>query len=203
VKYLGVTFSNDLKWNAHIENIIGKANKTLNFVIRTLKRANRKVKETAYTSLVRPILEYGECLWDPHQLGVKWDLEKVQRRAARFVLSRYEKCSSVTQMQKELGWESLEARRRKKRLSMFYKAYVGEPAFKEIRDRINEADYIGRNDHTFKVRSIKQKTDKRKYSFLNRTIEEWNGLPAEIFEPFPRNVKAFLKKVGELNKLDE
>ena len=31
-------------------------------------------------SLVRPILEYGSSVWDPHYEGLIVDLEKVQKR---------------------------------------------------------------------------------------------------------------------------
>ena len=31
IKYLGVTITNDLKWNTHITNICTKANRTLGF----------------------------------------------------------------------------------------------------------------------------------------------------------------------------
>ena len=42
------------------------------------------MREAAYKGLVRPILEYGSSVWDPHE-GLIDDLEKVQKRAARFV----------------------------------------------------------------------------------------------------------------------
>ena len=47
------------------------------------------VKETVYFSLVRPLLEYASCVWDPSGEGLKHELEMVQRRAARFVLDDY------------------------------------------------------------------------------------------------------------------
>ena len=40
------------------------------------------MRETAYKGLVRPILEYGSSVWDPHYEGLIDDLEKVQKRAA-------------------------------------------------------------------------------------------------------------------------
>ena len=36
IKYLGVTITNDLKWNTHINNICTKANRTLGFLRRNL-----------------------------------------------------------------------------------------------------------------------------------------------------------------------
>ena len=66
IKYLGVTITNDLRWNTHISNICTKANRTLGFLRRTLFSCPQNMKEAAYKSMVRPILEYGSSVWDPH-----------------------------------------------------------------------------------------------------------------------------------------
>ena len=65
-KYLGVTISEDLKWESHINNICGKANKTLGFLHCNLNSGSTSIKEQAYKSLVRPSLEYACSVWDPH-----------------------------------------------------------------------------------------------------------------------------------------
>ena len=36
IKYLGVTITNDLKWNTHVSNICTEANRTLGFLRRNL-----------------------------------------------------------------------------------------------------------------------------------------------------------------------
>ena len=59
IKYLGVTITNDLKWNTHISNICTKANRTLGFLRQTLFSCPQNVKEAAYKGMVRPILVYG------------------------------------------------------------------------------------------------------------------------------------------------
>ena len=90
IKYLGVTITKDLKWNTHISNVCTKANRTLVFFFFCFFRRNlfscpQDVREATYKGLVRPILEYGSSVWDPHYEGLIDDLEKVQKRAARFV----------------------------------------------------------------------------------------------------------------------
>ena len=62
-KYLGVNITQDLNWNHHINEITGKANRTLGFVKRNVKTKNEAVKELAYKTLVRPQVE------SPHQFG--------------------------------------------------------------------------------------------------------------------------------------
>ena len=48
-------------------------------------------------------------------------LEKIQRKAARFVKKDYRNTSSVTTMMKDLGWETLQRKRKVNRLTMMYK----------------------------------------------------------------------------------
>ena len=50
---------------SHINNISKKANSVLGFMQRDLKHANRDLKELAYGSLLRTILEYSSTVWDP------------------------------------------------------------------------------------------------------------------------------------------
>jgi len=58
VKYLGVKISHDLRWNDHIDYVTSKANSALGFVRRNINVSNPQIKERAYKTLVRPILEH-------------------------------------------------------------------------------------------------------------------------------------------------
>jgi predicted component of type VI protein secretion system len=60
---------------------------------------------------------------------------------------------------------------------VLYKAYTSERAWKRIRDRLQAQSYLSRVDHYWKIRARKQITDIGKYSFVNRTITDWNKLP--------------------------
>jgi hypothetical protein len=70
---------------------------------------------------VRPSLEYSSAVWDPHQQQDKQRLERIQRRAARYVTNRYHNTSSVSDMLDQFEWLSLESRRTNSRLTMMYK----------------------------------------------------------------------------------
>jgi hypothetical protein len=58
--------------------------------------------------------------------------------------------------------------------------------------------YQSREDHNRKIRSRKQKTDIGKYSFLNRTIINWNQLPAGLLMSFPSKLNTFRKRVKKV-----
>ena len=116
-----------MKWNTHVSNICTKANRTLGFLRRNLAACPLDVKESAYKGLVRPILEYGSSVWDPQSILLQDELEKVQKRAARFVTGNYVgyETGSMTGILKQLKWESLKKRRKDSRLIMLYKGLKG------------------------------------------------------------------------------
>ena len=118
-KYFGVDISSGLSWNSHIDRITGNANRSLNFIKRNIKTKNPKVRETAYNALVRPQLEYAAPIWNPHTKEKILQLEKIQRRAARWTTCNYDYRSSVTAMLDQLTWRTLEQSRADVRLCLF------------------------------------------------------------------------------------
>ena len=70
-KYLGVTISNNLKLDRHIDNITAKANRTLGFLKRNLRGCRTSARARAYEAIVRPTLEYAATYLGPsyHQTG--------------------------------------------------------------------------------------------------------------------------------------
>ena len=96
--YFTVTITSDLKWNAHVQKICQKANRTIGFLKRNLNIANSNIKEKAYTALVRPTVEYVSSVWDPHLQKDIHNLNMMQRRSARNVTNIYRTTSSVETM---------------------------------------------------------------------------------------------------------
>ena len=94
-----------------MEQTSSKANRSLSFIRRNLKINSKKVKDRAYQTLVRPKLEYCCTVWDLYTSENIYSLEKVQRRAARYVCNRQHNTSSVTDMMHTLSWPTLQERR--------------------------------------------------------------------------------------------
>ena len=114
--YLGVVFDSTLCFSPHINNITCKATRSLNFIKRNLHKCTSNTKSLAYTSLVRPTLEYASSVWDPFLNKNILAIEMIQRRAARWVKSDYNWTSSVSAMLHDLRWSTLSHRREISRL---------------------------------------------------------------------------------------
>ena len=56
--YFGVTLDQTMSFSPHVNNIVSKASKVLNFIKRNLYKCSPSIKATANISLVCPILEY-------------------------------------------------------------------------------------------------------------------------------------------------
>jgi len=73
-----------------------------------------------------------------------------------------------------------------------------EWACEAIRDRLRRPYYLSRVDHVRKIRDRKQRTYIGKYSFVNRTIKNWNQLPAEVLGTFPCKATTFRNSVRKV-----
>ena len=79
IKYVGVTITNDFKWNTHVSNMCTKVNRTLGFLRRNLSARPQDVKDSAYKGLVRPVLEYGSSVWDPSSILLQENLRRYRK----------------------------------------------------------------------------------------------------------------------------
>ena len=86
-KILGVTVTDDLKWNAHVNNIVLKASKRL-YLLRLLKRADLDVKSLIqfYCTCIRSILEYAcQTFHSSLPQYLSDDIERIQKRTLRII----------------------------------------------------------------------------------------------------------------------
>ena len=120
--YLGILFSQDLKWGDHIAKICKKANSTVGFLRRNLRNCPSGCKRNACLSLERSVLEYGATLWDPYPQKDTNKLEQVQRKAARFVSGNYKSRTpgSMQKLLRKLDLPPLQVRRQQLRLTFLF-----------------------------------------------------------------------------------
>ena len=144
-----------------------------------IKTKNQKVRETAYSTLVHPQLEYAAPVWDTHTKEKRLQLEKVQRRAARWTTSNFDYRSSTTATVDKLGWRTLELRRADARLCLFFKIVHGLVAVPPP-ECIEPSNRISRYCHSMTFRQLQTSTNYYKYSFFPLAIVQWNALPADV-----------------------
>ena len=63
-KHLGIYFSNDCTWHNHIKYIVDKAWTRINIMRKLKFKLDRKSLENIYLTFIRPLLEYGDVIWD-------------------------------------------------------------------------------------------------------------------------------------------
>ena len=85
---LGLLLSHNLSWSNHYQWISAKVYKYFYLLSRVFKNCPFiSAKKLLYTSLVRSQLTYGSQLWNPYLIGDIVSLEKIQRRATKFILN--------------------------------------------------------------------------------------------------------------------
>ena len=154
---------------------------------------------TLYCSLVRPLLEYSCETWNPHTKCNIDKLEAVQRRATRWITRSDDDYDTRLSKLKLL---SLSNRRFTRDVTLFLNVINGhydiDISNKLIFCKDRNTGYNSRKNDTQDLVPNFSRTDGFKYSFFNRVVDEWNGLPNHIRESnsiatFKRNVLSFIK----------
>ena len=103
-------------------------------------------------------------------------LERVQRRAARYVCNNYSYEASVTAMMNQLNWIPLQQRRQNIRLCWMYKITYGLVAV-PLENYLALATRQSRHYNSMAYKIFSPRHDYYKHSFFPRTVIEWNRLP--------------------------
>ena len=142
-------------------------------------------------------------MWDPHTKANIDRLERIQHRAARFITGDYRsrQPGCITKMLQNLQLPSLQDRRKHLRLKFMYKVVEGlvpaipsdlyltpkEPGrriqprtFPNSQSSLSFESSVANNSKCFKV--TRCNTNQFKYSFINRTIIDWNHLEENVIQ---------------------
>ena len=175
-KDLGIIVSADLKWNQHSQYILSKAYKMLGLVRRTFSSANCvSAKRLIYISLVQSQLLYCSPVWHPFLLSDIRCIEKVQKRATRFIIN-----------DPTLGYKERLMNLNLLPLMMYFE--IADIIFmvkciKAPTPYFNISDYVtfcSENTHSsihLKLKHTKTKTNLLGQFYFNRIPRLWNSIP--------------------------
>ena len=197
-KDLGVVISSDLKWESHISGIVKRANFVLYLIRIAFKDNSAPTLSKLYKSHVRPILEYGESVWNPYYVKDIELLERVQRGATKIPpelshLPYHERL-------KRMNLTTLAERRMRGDLIQSFKILnnlydVDLPIFHLANDR----QLRGHNKKLQKERCSKLP---RRNFLTNRVVYRWNSLSADTV--LSGNINQFKNRLDrELTLLKE
>ena len=115
--------SDNFNWNSHIDIIVSKANRMLGLIKRTCRGLDDiTTLRTLYCALVRSNVEYCSVVWSPYTKRNIEKVERVQRRATKFILETEDNYETRL---KKLNLMSLENRRFLADVTFLYKALNG------------------------------------------------------------------------------
>ena len=191
-KYLGVTIDNKLDWKEHQNAMCNKANNVLAFLKRNLGKCPTNIKDKCYKAFVKPILGYGGCVWDPHHKNKIENIEKVQKRAGRFVTNNYRMSHGNTKKNmSKLGWIPLEEDRARNKVTRLFKT-INNITTIPINNLSTTKVNTRRGNNKFLIPH--SSVDSHKYSYFPSTLRLWNNLPSSIklgsdVNTFKKNIK--------------
>ena len=190
---LGILISSDLKWGNHLTMITARAYKVLGLIRRSFSNGlSISAKKRLYSSLVCSQLNYASQIWRPHLIKEIVALERVQRRASKFILSDYQstykhRLISLRILPLMMQFELHDI--------LFFIRCLKEPdtsqAF-QIRSFINFSKGNTRSTTYLKLNHSSSKTSAAAHFYFNRLPRLWNSLPPINLELSLQSIKRHL-----------
>ena len=123
-----------------------------------------------YKSLIRPHVEYANCIWNPLLNKDMQLIEKVQRRATKIVPSLRD--LTYEDRLRKLKLPTLAFRRLRGDQIQVYKIMHGGQTLFVMADQS-----LSTRGHSLKVRKQRARLKLRNHSFTMRVVNTWNSLP--------------------------
>ena len=177
-KHLGIILDEKLNFKQGLDSIIPKVNKGISVIKKLRHSLPRKSLATIYKAFLRPLLDYGDIIYDqPQNESFCEKVEQLQYKVALAITGAIQG-TSRNKIYEELGLESLKARRWYKRLSCMFKI-MNEEAPRYLINLIPKCNQtrITRNSH---ITIFHCRTDCFKYSFFSATLRDWFDLDDNV-----------------------
>ena len=119
-----MTFSRDLRFHDHVNEILNKANRSLSPLYAIARHLPRNTLDQIYKIYIRPHFDYCDTIYDGHiTIRDSMRLETLQNRAARLTTGALFR-TSPENLRIDLGWEKLTIRRHIHRLTLFHRLAI-------------------------------------------------------------------------------
>jgi len=184
IKFLGLTFDQQLTWNEHINNVIIKSKSKIN-LLRSISGsrwgANKKTLIKIYRTIIRPKLEYGLEVMTSITKSARRNLEKIQNTCLRICTGAM-KSTSIDVLQQECGELPIRLRQQENLLkySNRIQGSLSNPAISIHEDSWENhyGNYRQGNEPIFKIIDNYRKTlDDRLELTEFRRSAPWRNLP--------------------------
>ena len=191
-KDLGINLSDNLSWRLHYQTITSKAYKSLGLLRRIFNDTYCPLaRKNLYISIIRSTLLYCSCLWKPYLLSDIELIEKVQKRATKYILCDY----------------TSDYKSRLMRLNLLPLMYIYDlydimffiNSVKSPSDKFNILDYVEFTFGTTRSAGLKLKhksapTNSVMNSYFYRIPRLWNSIPVINLSYPLTTIKLKLKK---------
>lgn len=202
-KDLGITVTNNLKWETHIIEIVKRANSLLYMIRKAFSYITAGLFLKLYKTYVRPLLEYGYQIWSPYFQKDISLLERAQKQATKMVASI--RNLSYEDRLEALALTTLEERRHRGDLIETYKILTEryDVAGIKLMYAMNKNDQL--RGHSLKLNRTSCHSNPRKHFIASRVVDSWNRLPEEVISAtsvinFKNKLDAFLKSAKRLER---
>ena len=179
---LGVVVQRDLLWTEHYNKISRKAYMALNLIRRILPpHTSTNLKRQLYLSLVRAHLTYCSQLWRPRLIKDIINLERIQRRATKFILNNnqldYKSRLVSLRLLPLMYWLEMQD------ILFLVKCLQQPTANPEIANLVSFSSSItraGQSGNKLKVNL--NKTTSSRHFYTSRIVRLWNTFPVETID---------------------
>jgi hypothetical protein len=201
IRDLGVILDSKMLFKSHINRVIEKSFKQLNFILRVSKPFNNvNTMKTLYFTYVRSSIEFATVIWNPQYITYIDRLENVQNK---FIKALDYKTKSPYNdpltSRKRYNITSLENRRTITDMTFLYKIVNN---ITDCTDLLNKICFNVPNKNTRKINTFRPPSCTTNYSqnsYIYRTCTNYNAYFNSV-DLFSNSLPVFKKLIFGLNK---
>ena len=174
---LGVIVDTSLKFHEHIDSLTLKVSGLCHSFLKAMVCRSPKLMLFLLMTHIRPVLEYGSCLWNTKFVGDLRKLERVQRRWTK----RIEGLRDLSYAERlgELGLYSVQGRLTRADLIQYWKIFHGNSCI-TARSMFAQSQTLVTRGHSLKITVSRASIDVRQRFFSQRCVNLWNSLPEDV-----------------------